>query len=59
MANLTNKTSRCRRNKRRTHWVLQAPNMNGCPQCHKPKLSHRVCPDCGYYKGKAVIQVKE
>ncbi len=59
MANLTNKTSRCRKNKRRTHWVLQAPNLNECPHCHKPKLSHRVCPDCGYYKGKAVKQVKE
>ena len=23
-----------------------------CPQCHEPKLPHRVCPDCGHYKGK-------
>ena len=26
-----------------------------CPQCHEPKLPHRVCPDCGHYKGKEIV----
>ncbi|MBQ6686666.1 MAG: 50S ribosomal protein L32, partial [Firmicutes bacterium] len=26
-----------------------------CPQCHEPKLPHRVCPNCNYYDGKAVV----
>jgi large subunit ribosomal protein L32 len=29
-----------------------------CSNCGKSKLSHRVCPSCGYYKGKQVITIK-
>ena len=28
-----------------------------CPQCHKPKLPHRVCLSCGSYDGKEVVSV--
>ncbi|MGQ9622704.1 MAG: 50S ribosomal protein L32 [Candidatus Caldatribacteriaceae bacterium] len=59
MANLTNKTSRCRRNKRRTHWVIRPPHLVSCPHCHALKLPHRVCPSCGYYKGRQVLKVEE
>ncbi|WP_369017347.1 50S ribosomal protein L32 [Thermatribacter velox] len=59
MANLTNKTSRCRRNKRRTHWVIKAPNLVSCPHCHMPKLPHRICPECGYYNGKQIVEKEE
>ncbi|MCK8827247.1 50S ribosomal protein L32 [Natroniella acetigena] len=48
------RTSKTRKRKRRTHWKLNAPNLVECPQCHDFKLSHRVCPECGYYKGKKV-----
>ena len=40
---------------RRAHWKLSAPNIVECPQCHEPVLGHRVCKNCGYYGGKAVI----
>ncbi|AZO95333.1 50S ribosomal protein L32 [Iocasia frigidifontis] len=49
------RTSKSRKRKRRTHWKLNAPNLVECPQCHELKLSHRVCPECGYYKGKEVV----
>lgn len=49
------KTSKQRKRKRRTHWKLSAPNLVECPQCHELKLPHRVCPDCGHYKGKEVV----
>ena len=26
-----------------------------CPQCHEPKLPHRVCLSCGSYDGKEVV----
>lgn len=29
-----------------------------CSNCGAKKLSHRVCPVCGYYKGKQVITIK-
>lgn len=29
-----------------------------CKNCGAKKLSHRVCPVCGYYKGKQVLTIK-
>ena len=29
-----------------------------CSNCGANKLSHRVCPSCGYYKGKQVMSIK-
>ncbi len=53
------KTSKSRRDKRRTHQKLTLPGMVECPRCHEPKLAHRVCPNCGYYKGRQVIAAEE
>jgi large subunit ribosomal protein L32 len=44
---------------RRAHDHLKAPGLSLCPNCHEPKLAHRVCPKCGFYKGKQVIGVEE
>lgn len=57
MANPKRKTSKARKRSRRTHWKLTMPNLVECPQCHAPKLPHRVCRECGYYKGKEVVSV--
>lgn len=53
------RTSTTRRDKRRTHIALTAPNLDTCPQCGEKKLSHRACPACGSYKGRTVIVKKE
>ncbi|AKP46753.1 MULTISPECIES: 50S ribosomal protein L32 [Bacillus] len=49
------RTSKTRKNKRRTHYKLQVPGMVECPNCGEMKLAHRVCPSCGTYKGKEVV----
>jgi len=49
------RTSKTRKNKRRTHFKLEVPGMHECPQCGEYKLSHHVCKNCGYYKGREVI----
>jgi large subunit ribosomal protein L32 len=49
------KQSRARTAKRRAQHKLDAQTYNACPQCHSPRLPHRVCPVCGYYKGRQVI----
>ncbi|MGA2192020.1 MAG: 50S ribosomal protein L32 [Nitrospirota bacterium] len=59
MANPTNKTSKARTAKRRTHKILHPPNVTLCPQCHEPKLPHRVCMSCGTYKGREVVAIEE
>jgi large subunit ribosomal protein L32 len=48
------KTSKARRDQRRAQHKIEAPRVSTCPQCHSPKLPHRVCPTCGTYKGREV-----
>jgi large subunit ribosomal protein L32 len=49
--------SRARQGNRRSHHHLELPALMDCPQCHKRKLQHHVCPHCGYYHGRQVLQV--
>jgi large subunit ribosomal protein L32 len=53
------RTSKSKRNMRRSHDALTPPTLSECPQCHEVKMPHLVCPSCGYYKGKEVIKIKE
>lgn len=50
--------SRTRSRKRRTHWVLSMPMLVECSNCGEMKRAHRVCPHCGYYQGKEVLEVE-
>ena len=61
MAHPKRQHSKQRGRKRRTHWKISVPSLGECSNCKKPIISHRVCPFCGFYKGKTVveIQVKE
>jgi large subunit ribosomal protein L32 len=49
------KQSHSRTNKRRSQHKAAKPTVNECPQCHSPRLPHRVCPECGYYDGRQVV----
>ncbi|MBN6185873.1 50S ribosomal protein L32 [Aneurinibacillus sp. REN35] len=49
------RTSKTRKNKRRTHFKLEVPGMVKCPECGEMKLAHRVCKSCGSYKGNQVV----
>jgi large subunit ribosomal protein L32 len=49
------KQSHSRTNKRRSQYKAAVPTYNACPQCHSPRLPHRVCPECGYYGGRQVV----
>ena len=53
------KHSRTRRDKRRTHDALQAKGLVQCSNCGEMRLPHRVCPNCGHYKGREVFSVEE
>jgi len=50
------KTSKARRDKRRTHFKLQLPGMVKCDHCGEMKLAHRVCRSCGTYKGREIVK---
>ena len=34
---------------------MKGVSLSECPHCHSPRLSHTVCPTCGYYKGREAI----
>ena len=46
-----------RRDKGRAHWKPKVVNLTRCPQCAKAIASHRVCPSCGWYRGRQVMQI--
>jgi large subunit ribosomal protein L32 len=59
MAHPKRKTSKQRRDKRRTHWKLAVPIPSKCPQCNEARLPHHICPHCGYYNGRKILEIKE
>ena len=50
------KTSKSRRDKRRTHYKLTAGNLVECPVCHAWVRPHRVCSNCGTYNKVEVLK---
>ncbi len=65
MPNPKRRHSNTRTRKRRTHDVMAVLHMAVDPNCPLgtdncvPHASHRVCPKCGYYKGRPVLQIKQ
>lgn len=55
MAHPKRKTSKQRRDKRRTHYKATEPTVAKCSNCGASHEYHRVCPECGYYKGQLAV----
>ncbi len=49
------------KSKSRSHragaWTLSAPARSVCPRCGATKVPHVVCPSCGWYKNRVVVDV--
>lgn len=52
------KTARARKGKRRSHHSVVAPALVPCPKCSAMRLPHHVCPTCGSYDGREVVEIK-
>lgn len=52
------RTSKTRKALRRTHFKLSPVGLVECSNCGASIKPHRVCPKCGYYDGKKVLDVK-
>ncbi len=50
--------AKARQGLRRSHLALKPTDVDTCPQCHSPRLPHHVCPTCGTYRGRQVLEVK-
>lgn len=44
---------------RRSHHALEGPRLAKCPDCGELHLRHRVCENCGKYRGRVVIDVEK
>ena len=53
------RTSKSRRDMRRSHDHVKMPNPSLCPKCHEPVLPHHICIKCGTYRGKSIIKTEE
>ncbi|MBI4559968.1 MAG: 50S ribosomal protein L32 [Candidatus Hydrogenedentes bacterium] len=49
------RSGRTRRDRRRAHLALKSLNLVECPSCGERVLPHRVCPKCGHYKDRLVV----
>lgn len=45
-----------KRQRRAENSRVDALSLSVCPQCKRPKLPHRVCIHCGFYKGREVVK---
>ncbi len=53
------KTSKARRDKRRSHEALSLPTFTACTKCNDMVRPHHVCEHCGTYNGRKVLDIKE
>lgn len=53
------RTSTTRKAKRRTHFKLICSAIIDCKNCGYKIKPHRVCKQCGFYKGKLAVKVAE
>jgi large subunit ribosomal protein L32 len=52
------KTPKAAKRARRAHLALTRPSLSTCGQCKKLKRPHTICPNCGYYDGREVIETQ-
>lgn len=54
------KVSKARRNTRNSaNFKASVATLVECPECHAKKQPHKVCPHCGYYNGKKVLETEK
>jgi large subunit ribosomal protein L32 len=59
MPNPKRRHSKRRTSTRRAHDGLTRAIASECANCGATKLPHRACPSCGFYKGRAVLEVEK
>ncbi len=53
------RTSKTKKNMRRTHLKKEVGAVTTCPKCGSAIRPHRACTKCGYYKNENVLNVEE
>ena len=50
------KSSNHRTGIRRSHHAIKPRQLTACPKCSQAVPTHVVCPTCGYYMGRVVVE---
>jgi len=53
------RVSKRRQGNRRSNHYVKIPQLTICPQCRQAHRTHHVCPNCGTYRGRQVLDVRE
>ncbi len=53
------KHSNARTGTRRSHHYKTPVQRTNCPECSESIPTHVVCPKCGFYMGRKVVEPKE
>jgi large subunit ribosomal protein L32 len=60
MAVPKSKSSKARSRRRKAiNMRLKTPSLIECSNCGNRVLIHRVCPKCGFYRGKQILESEE
>lgn len=51
--------SRAHQGNRRRHHFIPMINLVSCSNCRELKRPHHVCPNCGQYRGRQVIEIED
>lgn len=53
------KHSNARTGSRRAHDALKPRQLQTCPKCSTSVPSHVICPKCGYYMGRVIVEPEQ
>ena len=53
------KLSKRRTRMRASHHAIQTRSLRPCPRCEQRGLPHRVCDNCGHYRGREIINKED
>jgi len=59
MAEPKKRLTRTRSGHRQSHDRLKSPPLVQCSNCKTKIIPHRVCSNCGYYKGRQIVLGKD
>jgi large subunit ribosomal protein L32 len=51
--------SNARTGSRRAHDRKKPRQLTSCPRCSTTVPTHVICPNCGYYMGRTVIEMEQ
>ncbi len=58
MATPKSRVSHARTHKRKSEWIrsLSGPELSTCPHCGEVIMNYRACGECGFYRGRKVLE---